>query len=147
MNKLIFITIIAFIFTLNSCDDRAEKENEDREAYLTEHKITVEPTASGLYYVETKKGFGEKPVMGDKVSVKYKGMFLNGTIFDKSDKPVSFTLGSVIDGWNEGLTYMREGGKATLVCPSALAYGSQGNNRIPGYSTLVFEVELIEIER
>lgn len=135
--------------------DAAMKEMEGKEKpmvdkYLADNKITVAPTASGLYYIETKKGTGASPKETDVVKVHYTGKLLDGTIFDSSvqrGEPIEFPLNQVIKGWTEGLQLMKKGGKANLVLPSALAYGPQGaGEKIPPFSPLVFEVELIDFK-
>jgi FKBP-type peptidyl-prolyl cis-trans isomerase len=129
------------------------KDNEAKARYefLEENFPEAQPVASGLYYIETKEGKGSTPEKGQTVSVNYKGMFLDGTVFDSSfdrNEPIEFVLGEgqVIKGWDEGIGMMRKGGKATLVIPSDIAYGPQGRSSIPPYSSLVFEVELLDIK-
>jgi FKBP-type peptidyl-prolyl cis-trans isomerase FkpA len=125
------------------------KEKPMMEKYLAENKITVKPTASGLYYVETKKGSGQNPHPTDIVKVHYTGKFLDGKVFDSSverGEPIEFPLNQVIPGWTEGLQMMKKGGKANLVIPSSIAYGPQGRQGIPPYSPLAFEVELIDFK-
>lgn len=128
-----------------------KKQAEEKpalEKYLADNKITTKPTASGLIYIETKKGSGPNPKPTDSVTVHYKGTFLDGKVFDSSierGQPITFPLNGVIPGWIEGMQLMKKGGKATLIIPSNLAYG-QGNQGIPPYSTLLFEVELIDIK-
>jgi len=117
--------------------------------YIAAQKIKVKPTASGLYYIETLKGKGEKAENGKMVSVHYTGKFLDGTVFDSSierGEPLTFPLGMgrVIKGWDEGIALMKEGGKATLIIPSELAYGD-GNGRMQPFATLVFDVELVKV--
>ena len=118
------------------------------EKYLTDNKIKVKPSASGLYYIETKKGSGEFPKSSDIVKVHYTGKLLDGTVFDSSverGEPAEFPLNGVIVGWTEGLQRMKKGGKATLLLPSSLAYGANGaGERIPPYSALLFDVELLD---
>lgn len=119
--------------------------------YLKDNNITAKPTASGLYYIEVKKGTGAKAVNGKKVSVNYTGKLLNGNIFDTSvgKAPFEFELGKgqVIPGWDEAFTLMQAGGKAKLIIPSKLAYGPQAmGEKIPAYSTLVFDVELLSVK-
>jgi len=125
-------------------------ETKERYDYLAENYPDVQPIASGLYYIETKEGKGSTPTAGQKVKVHYKGMFLNGTVFDSSierGEPIEFLIGQgqVIKGWDEGISMMRKGGKAVLVIPSDIAYGPNGRGSTPPYSTLVFEVELIDV--
>ena len=106
---------------------------------------------TGFLYRETKAGSGATPKLTDKVKVHYKGTLIDGTPFDSSidrGEPVTFPLNGVIPCWTQGLQLMKEGGKARLVCPSELAYGDEGRPpKIKGGSTLVFEVELISIEK
>lgn len=107
-------------------------------------------TASGLKYMVLKKGTGSvSPKASDVVKVNYKGTLLDGTVFDSSDKnggPIKFPLGRVIPGWTEGLQLMKVGDKFKFQIPPELAYGSRALPGIPANSTLVFEVELLEIE-
>jgi len=82
--------------------------------------------------------------------VHYTGKLVDGTVFDSSverGEPITFPLGNVIPGWTEGLQLMKEGGKATLTIPYQLAYGERGQGPIPAKATLVFDVELIEIQQ
>ena len=137
---------------------KQEKENEaakkseksDRDKYLKKNNIIVKPTADGLYYIEKAKGTGPQAVPGKKVKVHYTGTLLDGKKFDSSrdrKEPYEFTLGSgqVIRGWDEGIAMMKQGGKATLIVPSSLGYGDRTSGPITPFSTLVFEVELLEV--
>ncbi len=112
-------------------------------------KPGVKTTASGLQYEVLTPGTGKKPVASDKVTVHYKGMTLDGNVFDSSYKrgePTTFGLGQVIKGWTEGLQLMKEGAKYRFVIPSELAYGARGAGAdIPPNATLIFEVELIKV--
>jgi peptidylprolyl isomerase len=109
-------------------------------------------TPSGLKYYDLKPGTGAKPAVGQTVVVQYTGWLQDGTQFDTSvdsGTPFSFQLGTgnVIPGWDEGVAGMQVGGKRQLVIPPALAYGDAGaGNVIPPNSTLIFEVELVEIK-
>ena len=119
--------------------------------YLKDNNITAKPTASGLYYIEVKKGTGAKAEKGKKVTVNYTGKLLNGNVFDSSvgKKPLDFVIGQgqVIPGWDEGISMMQVGGKAKLIVPSTLGYGPQAmGEKIPAYSTLVFDVELLGVK-
>ena len=108
-------------------------------------------TDSGLQYVEVEVGAGDEAVAGKKVRVHYTGTLENGSKFDSSvdrGEPFEFPLGAgmVIAGWEEGIAGMKVGGKRKLIIPSELGYGEHGaGSSIPPNSTLIFDVELIEI--
>ena len=106
---------------------------------------------TGFVYKEVKAGTGAAPKATDKVKVHYRGALIDGTVFDSSierGEPVTFAVTGVIPCWTQGLQLMKEGGKARLVCPSDLAYGDEGRApRIKGGATLVFDVELLSIEK
>lgn len=130
--------------------ERKTTEGDLIKKYVLENNITVEPTSSGLYFVELTQGTGKKAEAGKKVKVHYKGSLLNGSIFDSSydrGRPVEFILGrgERLPAWDEGVLLMAEGGKALLVVPSALGYGAEYRNNIKPYTPLIFEVELIEV--
>jgi len=105
-------------------------------------------TSSGLQYEVIKMGTGPKPNLNNEVKVNYKGTLIDGTQFDASDPktPVQFLLSGVIRGWTEALQLMPVGSKFKLYIPHDLAYGPKGaGNVIKPYSTLIFEVELLQI--
>ena len=110
----------------------------------------AEKTASGITITTIKAGTGAQPNAGSTVKVHYRGTLLNGQEFDSSYKrgqPATFPLGQVIRCWTEGVQKIKVGGKAKLICPANLAYGSRALPGIPANSTLVFEVELLDIVR
>lgn len=132
-------------------EELAEANKKAGEEFMAENakKDNVTTTESGLQYEEVVAGTGAQPTAEDTVKVHYRGTLIDGTEFDSSysrNEPVSFPLNGVIPGWTEGLQLMKEGGKAKLVIPSDLAYGPGGmGNAIGPNSTLVFEVELLEV--
>ena len=151
LNILLIFVVFSTIFIISSCTSKDKQEIEDRNAYLLKNYPDAIPTESGLYYIETEAGTGKHAEVIRTVKVHYEGKFLDGKVFDSSydrNEPIEFTLGvgQVIKGWDEGISYMSEGGKAVLIIPSNLAYGTQDRGTIPGYSTLVFTVELIEVK-
>ena len=121
-------------------------------AYLeaNKQKEGVKVTKSGLQYRFLKEGSGAKPGPTDTVKVHYVGKFIDGKTFDSSvdrGEPIEFPLNRVIPGWSEGVQLMNKGSKVELVLPYDIAYGERGaGGVIPPYSTLVFEVELLEIK-
>ena len=131
----------------------AEGEKKAGAAFLASE--AAQPGAvkqpTGFIYKEVKAGTGPAPKATDKVKVHYRGTLIDGTVFDSSidrGQPATFPLNGVIPCWTQGLQLMKEGGKARLVCPSELAYGDAGSPpKIKGGATLVFEVELISIEK
>ena len=134
----------------------AKKTAEMKEAgekFLAENlkNENVKSTPSGLQYVVEKEGTGAQPTAEDEVTVHYTGKLLDGTVFDSSvsrGEPATFPLNRVIPGWTEGVQLMKEGAKYTFFIPSYLAYGPQGvPNAIPPHSTLIFDVELIKVNK
>ena len=126
--------------------------------YLTKNGLTgkAQKTDAGVYYVVTQPGSGPTPQKGDVVQVHYTGKLLNGKVFEDSrtspqsgGKPAQFQLGvgMVIPGWEEGVSKLHKGEKATLVIPSTLAYGPRGNQVIPANSVLIFDIELMTIQK
>lgn len=158
--------ILALIFTvLPSClkdDEGWEKEQRLLRQYIAANNITVQPTASGLYYLEIEEGDGLEVEVNDILIINYTAQLLDGYVFDTSDStiarqkniysesviygPYKFKLNRVsISGVKEGLTYMKEGGKARLIIPSKLGFGPYSYGNIPAYSTLIYDIELLEV--
>lgn len=124
---------------------------EEGKAFLAENKkhAAVKETASGLQYEILTEGTGKVPAKTDKVRVHYTGSLIDGTVFDSSVKrgtPAEFPVTGVIAGWVEALQMMPVGSKWRLTIPHNLAYGERGaGSSIPPFSTLIFEVELLDI--
>jgi FKBP-type peptidyl-prolyl cis-trans isomerase FklB len=130
----------------------AGKNLKAGEDYLAANarKDGVKTTASGLQYKVIKSGTGATPKLTDTVKVHYHGMLIDGTVFDSSvqrGEPVTFPLRGVIPGWTEALQLMKVGDKWQLYLPARLAYGERGNGLIGPNSVLIFDVELLSIEK
>ena len=133
----------------------AKKNGEEGEKFLAENgkKPDVKTTASGLQYQVVSEGTGPKPKPTDVVKVKYKGTTLDGKEFDSTEahggEPAMMPVNKVIPGWSEGVQLMTVGSKYKFWIPAKLAYGEQGTpgGPIPPNATLVFDVELMSIEK
>jgi FKBP-type peptidyl-prolyl cis-trans isomerase len=129
--------------------DKASRQIENEFLAENSKKPGVKVTSSGLQYEIIHEGNGPKPTAYDIVRVHYEGSLINGAVFDSSysrGEPLDFSLSGVIPGWTEGLQLMNTGSAFRLYIPSDLGYGPQGAGpQIPPYSTLIFEVELLDI--
>lgn len=132
-------------------EQKAAKVAEE-EKFLSENmkQEGIVALPNGLQYKVIQEGTGEKPTITDKVTVHYEGRLLDGTVFDSSierGSPATFPLSSVIKGWTEILQHMPVGSKWTVYIPQELAYGANTAGPIPAFSTLVFDIELISIDK
>ncbi|NVK55838.1 MAG: FKBP-type peptidyl-prolyl cis-trans isomerase [Alteromonadaceae bacterium] len=130
--------------------EMAAENLEKGAAFLAENakKEGVITTESGLQYEVLSEGEGESPAATDTVKVHYQGTLLDGTEFDSSyarGEPATFPLNQVIRGWTEGVQTMKEGGKTRFFIPAELAYGERSSGKVTPNSTLIFEVELLEV--
>ncbi len=173
---LIILTLFALFIAFNACKkdfiDWAKLQQDEinaREQYLLDSFVTVKltedgntvtgliidndtikPTSTGLYFIQSEedKGTGPAPTPGRIVMTKYEGRLLNDTVFDSSDKfSFVYGTGTVMAGWDEALGKMKKGGKVKLIVPSSLAYGQQASAKIPSYSTLIFDIELLNVQK
>lgn len=139
-------------FAMAQMKAKADKNATTSKEFLEKNKSAegVKTTASGLQYKIIKQGSGAMPTDTQKVKVHYTGKFVDGKIFDSSVKrgePAVFRVNQVIPGWTEALKLMSVGSKWELYISPELGYGDQGNQTIPGNSLLIFEVELLSIEK
>jgi len=161
MNKKYVISILSALVIISvfiSCDKTNEFEAAEEvkiQEYLERNStLLFEKKPSGLYYLEQITGTGTLPVKFDTAYVRYTGKFLTGQIFDSNvsaSTPMQVMIGSqgLIQGFNEGLSYMKQGGKSLFLVPSSLGYGSMGNyyGGISGYTPLLFEVQLVLLKK
>lgn len=140
--KKVLTLILTFTVLAVSAQEKAKSQKVK--------KPKTVKTASGLEYTITEKGNGKKPLVGDKVIVHYTGKLTNDTVFDSSVKrgePFSFKLGAgqVIKGWDEAFQLLQAGDKATIKFGPELGYGAQEMGKIPANSTLIFDIELLDV--
>ncbi len=133
-------------------EDVAERNAASGEAFMTANKSKpgVKTLASGLQYKVLKKGTGKKPRINDTVVVHYRGKTVEGKEFESSyatNQPVTIPVNQVIPGWSEALMLMEEGSKWELFIPADLAYGPEPREKFGPNSSLVFDLELVEIPK
>ncbi|MFT5779973.1 MAG: FKBP-type peptidyl-prolyl cis-trans isomerase FkpA [Crocinitomicaceae bacterium] len=130
--------------------EQATADAELIQDFLAKNKIEAEQDTSGIWYTITEPGTGGNPTLTSKVKTHYKGMLLNGTVFDSSydrGQPAEFGLNQVISGWKIAIPKLQKGGKGTFYIPSGLAYGPTGTgNAIPPNAVLIFDVELLDFK-
>lgn len=143
---------IAIVACFVSCQNTKQSENNNQSNESSKEISTMTTTESGLQYIIFEQGEGVKPTAGQQVSVHYKGMLEDGTVFDNSydrGEPIVFPVGTgrVIKGWDEGIMLLNVGTKAQLIIPSELGYGERGAGAvIPPNATLIFDVELVAVQ-
>jgi len=151
MRPLKLITLLALALAPLALHAQREKLSPEDLAYVQKTWPGAKATSTGLRSLVMRPGSGDKPTPGDQVSVLYKGMLINGAIFDQTkgpDQPFTFRVGRgmVIEGWEEGLQLMQVGEKRLFIVPFELAYGTRGDPpKIPRKATLIFEVELLKV--
>lgn len=158
--KILAVALSLIVVLITGCDPSKKWARQEQDSilnYLGSIGDTVyEKKASGLYYHELVLGTGDSPVTNDTASIYYKGKFLDGSLLgtNMADTiPLKFIVGSspLIEGIAEGVTYMKAGGKAKLLIPSSLAYGAYGYSNgyitIPGYTPLIFEISLVQVNK
>jgi len=149
IKHLCYISILTglLFFSCTKAEKRQlEKDIEEIEEYLEDNNLTAECTASGLRYIIDEQGNGEAPTLSSSVTVAYRGFYPSGATFEESPSDgITFQLGGVIEGWQEGIQLFNEGGSGTLYIPSGLAYGPQGNSSIGGDAVIFFDIELLEV--
>jgi FKBP-type peptidyl-prolyl cis-trans isomerase len=136
-------------------EDFGDYEKVVLQQFIAEEHLDATPTNSGLVYMPLQEGTGKTIEAGDTISIHYEGIFLNGKYFDSTKRrkqPFSFVYGTewqVIEGLEEGLSYMREGEKALFIVPSDLAFGSSGSSTgiVPPFTSLIFEVEVLSVKK
>lgn len=152
MKRLIFLMVAVAV--LCSCDKDFETWKNLNTKWLEENAPTdtvkLEKTASGLQYQVFHQSYGAVPKLSSLVCVTYKGWMIDGTVFD-SGKSVWMSVGNTVLGWKEALGKMNQGSHWKIYVPYTLGYGSEGtktmfgNYKIPPYTTLIFDIELVDV--
>jgi FKBP-type peptidyl-prolyl cis-trans isomerase len=154
--SILLLLAVALMLSLASCDPSKKYEKREKasiQEYLSSHADkNFELKPSGLYYLEVLTGTGRTPLPHDSAFVMLKEMFIDETVYYSNEgtkDTIAFRVaeGSVIYGLDEGITFMKEGGKASLLIPSSLAFGSSGNlYGIGGYTPLLFDIQLVRVK-
>ena len=147
MNKIILLSLSLFLFFSCSKEDVATQNKNEIEKYISDNNLNASSTSSGLYYVIEKEGTGTRPTAVSDVTVKYKGYFTDGRVFDQNTDGITFNLQQVIAGWTEGIQLFKEGGEGKLLIPSHLGYGpaGSGSGSIPPDAVIIFDIELLDV--
>jgi FKBP-type peptidyl-prolyl cis-trans isomerase FkpA len=155
MMRILILLVTCLFFScgkeeiVDNAPQQLMKDIEIIEAYLATAGLQAESTPSGLHYIIEEEGTGDHPTLSSKVTVNYRGYLTNNLIFDetKPGEPLSFFVGQVIKGWQEGIPLFKKGGKGRLFIPSGLAYGTGSPSpKIPSNSVLIFEIDLVDFE-
>jgi FKBP-type peptidyl-prolyl cis-trans isomerase FkpA len=152
---VLFLSVLAIFYTQSGCakqekactPEPVQNEEAKIEAYASANGINVTKHSSGLYYEVVNAGSGARPAITSKVTVNYTGKLTNGVVFDKSDGNArTWVLGLLIPSWQIALPLIQKGGKIKIISPSALSYGCESTDPIPGNSVLYFEIDLLDVQ-
>lgn len=139
------LLILGFSGSCNK-DDQAETDRKAIEQYLADHNLTAEVHESGIHYIIDTPGSGGSPTLASTVTVKYKGYYLDGVVFDETSgsNTAKFPLANLIEGWKIGIPLLHKGGKGLFLIPSGLGYGAYPPFGVRANAVLVFEIELVD---
>ena len=154
-----FLILATSVVLLTNCkkdddDDNNPVPNEEQAAideqiikdYLDANNLAATRDSSGVYYIIKSVGGGDHPTSQSLVEVLYQGKLIDGTIFDETTQgSVTFLLTDLIEGWQIGIPYLKEGGSGTFFIPSGLGYGTSSSGSVPANSVLIFDVDLIKV--
>ncbi|NRA11127.1 MAG: FKBP-type peptidyl-prolyl cis-trans isomerase [Crocinitomicaceae bacterium] len=143
------LSLVLLVLCVSSCgtysDEQMKEFDTKIQSYLKKNNIECLKSSSGLYYKIIEEGEGRKIQYTDVVSFKYSGRLLNGKLFDDRKDPVTFEVSKLIGCWKEIMLNLKPGGKAFLVSPPQLGYGTNNLDDIPKNSILVFEMEVVSV--
>ena len=145
----VFLLFFTLVFTSCSKDEDQEQALVDQqliEGYLSENNLSATRHESGLYYIIEESGSGGNPSSNANVEVRYKGYFLDGTVFDQTQgtNSITFNLQNLIPGWQIGIPLLEKGGSGTFLLPSELGYGPFPPPGIPANAVLIFDIDLVD---
>ncbi|MCK6694428.1 MAG: FKBP-type peptidyl-prolyl cis-trans isomerase [Thermoanaerobaculia bacterium] len=147
-NKLLLgaaFLALAFLVSCNK-EDQAEIDRDLIVQYVADNNLNATEHSSGIFYVIETPGSGGSPTVNDRVTVRYKGYYLDGEVFDETDGAATakFRLSDLIEGWKIAIPLLQKGGKGTFIIPSALAYGPNPPFGVRANAVMVFEIELVD---
>lgn len=157
LNGLMVMVLLATVFACkeNSFEKLRKQELEKLNTYIENNYPNETPKPSGLYFFPVQEGSGDSIKVGDRVQIFYSTWTVDSILIDETDgytnghryDPYEFVVGNgkAIQGLEEAMTYMRKGGKVNLVIPSELAYGQSGSLTVPGFTTLLMQVEVYKV--
>jgi FKBP-type peptidyl-prolyl cis-trans isomerase FkpA len=162
MIKYVLWTLIAGMLITTSClkknsnystcsyDPCATKVPDSQsvkiESYLSSKNITAVKHCSGMYYTIVNQGTGDSPTACSSVLITDKGTLTDGTVFDSTSSPVTYSLLNLIQGWANGVPLLKRGGEIKLYIPPSLAYGQVANGPIPANSIVIFDINLLDFQ-
>ncbi|MBK9335102.1 MAG: FKBP-type peptidyl-prolyl cis-trans isomerase [Lewinellaceae bacterium] len=147
-NILIALVACTVLSLVGACkkEDQAKIDRESIQQYLTDNSLSATEHESGIFHIIETPGTGGSPTLNSTVTVKYKGYYLDGVVFDETtgSNTATFPLRNLIQGWQIAIPLLQKGGKGTFLIPSALGYGSFPPPGIRTNAVLAFEIELVD---
>ncbi len=157
--RVVLLCVLAGVLIFNSCLKKDSgcnygpsstiapvSEQQTLKTWLDTMGISAVKDSAGFYYQIIKAGADKAPQPCSQITVAYQGQLTDGTVFDQQSNYVFSSLGSLIDGWREGLPLIKKGGEIKLFIPPSLGYGSHSNPSIPANSILIFDITLIDVQ-
>lgn len=150
MKQLLAFSFISLAILFSACnkEDQAEIDDNIITQYLQDNNLDAEKHSSGLYYIITEPGSGPSPDINSNITIRYKGYFTSGEVFDETSgsSTATFPLAALIQGWQIGIPLLKHGGSGQFFIPSELGYGNQQKGSIPANSVLIFDIDLVDFD-
>lgn len=148
MKNLLLGAVLLTIALSPACnkDDQSELDRQAIEKYLTDNNLSATEHPSGIFYIIDTPGSGGSPALNNQVTVRYKGYYLDGVVFDQTtgSQTAKFQLSSLIEGWQIAIPLLQKGGKGLFLIPSGLAYGPNPPFGVRANAPMAFEIELVD---